>query len=632
MKGSYLLTTSDEELEFPHVTIRDIIAFHFSSKSGFFILAEHASDSFIRERVRPNGRLNIDNPDDEFFIILNAEDQSRYIERVCKDLTEKDWLITFQCPFFPDSHLESCIYRRFEEMEKLHLLTKCKNKYQRDKYLSIFNYFNYLSAWIDDFIFKETFRDIHHLREELLRPLPFIFWSIGFGWFEMFTFLYEKTTSKIRKNIQKSRHAALVLSALGGNEAMTKHIDNTIAKTNSMCFFCNSSSIFTKMFVHHCDCAIKNLSSFTVACIMGNVRLTTYLEERLSFNPKSVFDISILDNVRLMPRLLDSGPLRPVRLSAVDIACILGHSNLVEYFLEETNICLMRRVNFLSLACVNGHVEVANILLRNISQEDIVRHDIKQLTESILFMASFEGFDTIVIMLLNKNVQVDAHDEKQRTPLLAACDGGHKKVVEILISYNADVNKHDIFGWTPLKIACTKGYIEIVQHLLAVTNISFNDPNFDECTEEEMDLANQSFADMAKEVRFFCFRLKEFGPLNLRFGYGLFPLFLACYNGHDEIVEILVRKGATINRPCKEVGNNTPLTAAFFRFYPRVLHILISHINIDEHETERFDQWAITWPMASISFFPETNKLTFVKQDRLETIRMLLTTNLGFLL
>ncbi|KAH7187995.1 hypothetical protein DER44DRAFT_124755 [Fusarium oxysporum] len=57
--------------------------------------------------------------------------------------------------------------------------------------------------------------------------------------------------------------------------------------------------------------------------------------------------------------------------------------------------------------------------------------------ERALYRASAEGYDSIVQLLLNKNVAVDAQGGELGTALHAASDRGHEKVVQLLLGTGA---------------------------------------------------------------------------------------------------------------------------------------------------------------------------------------------------
>ena len=54
---------------------------------------------------------------------------------------------------------------------------------------------------------------------------------------------------------------------------------------------------------------------------------------------------------------------------------------------------------------------------------------------------------------------VNAKNDRGRTPLHNAAASGHKEIVEVLVTKGADVNAN-IGGWTPLHLAVDEGHTE----------------------------------------------------------------------------------------------------------------------------------------------------------------------------
>ena len=107
---------------------------------------------------------------------------------------------------------------------------------------------------------------------------------------------------------------------------------------------------------------------------------------------------------------------------------------------------------------------------------------------------------------LDKGADVNAKDNRERTPLHNAAVYGHNEIAELLIANGADVNAKDKdrFGSTPLSKAVIEGHNEIVELLIAAG------------------------ADVnAKDV------------------VGRTPLFYA--TDHKEIAELLIANGADVN-------------------------------------------------------------------------------------
>ena len=151
-----------------------------------------------------------------------------------------------------------------------------------------------------------------------------------------------------------------------------------------------------------------------------------------------------------------------------------------------------------------------------------------------LCIASFDGCDSIVQILLNCGAEINLCEEDGISPLHVACQNGHESTVQLLLSNGADINLCEEEGASPLYIACRNGHDSTVQLLLS------------------------NGAD-----------------INLCKKNGAGPLYIACQNGHDSTVQLLLSNGANINL-CMEDGTS-PLTAACFDGHDSTVQLLLSN-------------------------------------------------------
>jgi len=88
--------------------------------------------------------------------------------------------------------------------------------------------------------------------------------------------------------------------------------------------------------------------------------------------------------------------------------------------------------------------------------------DVMQLHE-----AALEGDNDFVEMLLAQDFNLHIRDDKGRTVLLAAVEGGCSvRVVKLLLQHGVNPNVIDVFGNTPLHVAVINHRVELVQQLL----------------------------------------------------------------------------------------------------------------------------------------------------------------------
>ena len=132
-----------------------------------------------------------------------------------------------------------------------------------------------------------------------------------------------------------------------------------------------------------------------------------------------------------------------------------------------------------------------------------------------IFEACKTGETKIVQLLLEccntEEIGLNIRDREEMTPLMWACENGHKDVVKLLLNYsgpNIELNARDEYGRSALMVACFNGHKDVVQLLL--------------------DHPNQNI------------------EVNATTNFGFTAFMLACWNGHKDIVKLLMEYSHTI--------------------------------------------------------------------------------------
>ena len=182
-----------------------------------------------------------------------------------------------------------------------------------------------------------------------------------------------------------------------------------------------------------------------------------------------------------------------------------------------------------------------------------------------LHIAVENGRDAVTELLISANAQLEATDNAKRRPLHLAIEIGNERAVKQLLAAGADANATLADGQTPLTMALENKADELVELMLenASLGLSLTDRR------SLMHLAAQT----GNENCISRILQKDILLLSVRDATGWTPLHLACENGHQGIVEVLLAKGA-ITFPLDDNGW-TPLHAAMKRHHIECAALLL---------------------------------------------------------
>ncbi|XP_037095125.1 ankyrin repeat domain-containing protein 50 [Syngnathus acus] len=263
-------------------------------------------------------------------------------------------------------------------------------------------------------------------------------------------------------------------------------------------------------------------------------------------------------------------------LSPTDVQALLsgaaleGSTNLVQLLLTRGADPLLsdhQGQTPLTIASRQGHLDVLHVLLdwvriRNMQTAATMLEHADNDGWTALRSAAWGGHSEAVRLLLDAGADVDGCDAEGRTALRAAAWGGHEETVFILLDYKAQPNKADRKGRTPLIAAAYMGHHEVVEMLLD--------------HEAQVDLADGE-GRTALSVAALCIPTAvghrgygEVANLLLERGAdpghrdndGMTPLLLAAYEGHDDMVDLLLEAGADVEETAGLKGGVAPLSVA----------------------------------------------------------------------
>jgi ankyrin repeat protein len=160
--------------------------------------------------------------------------------------------------------------------------------------------------------------------------------------------------------------------------------------------------------------------------------------------------------------------------------------------------------------------------------------DGKEEAKVLLHAAAEEGNMETLKSLLEREVDINARDASNQTPLHRAAAKGNVDVVCLLIERGAEVDSCDKSGCTPLHWSSVVGHLEVSRVLL-----------------------------------------NHFANVNARQQKYWTPMHLSAANGHLEIVKLLLERGADIRAMNAE--GQTPCQLSFQRGYREIDDLLRKH-------------------------------------------------------
>jgi len=260
-------------------------------------------------------------------------------------------------------------------------------------------------------------------------------------------------------------------------------------------------------------------------------------------------------------------------------------------------------------AADEGHKEIVELLIAK--GADVNAKNKGDVTP--LYGAARSGRKEIAELLIAKGADVNARDDVGRIPLHSATGGDHKEIVELLIAKGADVNaKNDKFVGTFLHWAAAGGQNEIVKLLIAkgadvnakdyagVTPLDYADGETAALlrkhggkTKKELEAAGKSIKRIAEatkpkpptgkapnisilkaaqegNIEAVKQHLAAGADVNAKDENGWTPLNSAAVKGRNQIVKLLIEKGADLNA-------GTPLIFAATDGHMEVVELLIAN-------------------------------------------------------
>ncbi|XP_063405743.1 serine/threonine-protein phosphatase 6 regulatory ankyrin repeat subunit C-like [Mytilus trossulus] len=288
------------------------------------------------------------------------------------------------------------------------------------------------------------------------------------------------------------------------------------------------------------------------------------------------------------------------------LACKNGHYETVKYLLDLNGKTLNSVVDttikdeygwsMLHAACSNGHKEVVKLLVdAGLNVNDITNEGVTS-----FLIACWDGhYDTIKYLLdlndqtLSSRVNTTIKDKYGWSVLHTASVNGHTEVVKLLIDDGLDVNDTTQIGCTPLLLACQNGHYDIVKHLLDLNGDTLNSC-VDTTIKDEYGwsvLHEACFQGHTNMVRLL---ITANVKINDKTKYGSTPLYLACQNGHYETVNFLLdlndkKSNNLVDTTVNYDDGRSVLHTACFNGHTEVVKLLIEiGLNVNDRQKNGF--------------------------------------------
>jgi ankyrin repeat protein len=348
----------------------------------------------------------------------------------------------------------------------------------------------------------------------------------------------------------------------------------------------------------------------------------------------------LVDHVESYVKEQNKAGNTPLHLAAEE-----GHVEVVQLLLERCSTLDLEVKNahgntLLHQATMNGHDKVLQVLLAHAATEfDLDDKNIDGNTP--LHLAVKEGHVQVVNVLLGcgLELQLDAKNKIENTPLHLATEGGYLEVVKLLLEHSD--GEESCFSYlnkdhnTPLHLAIEEGHVEVVKELLesAGAKLKLNRKNFNgsntplhlaaEAGQDEivamllaLDATKQTTDSGSTELNNDQKRTTKLN-LNTTNEEENTPLHLACKEGHDEVVDVMLKRFEELALDAINIRGNTPLHLAAINGHVQIVNKLLKlKAEVDLNGRNKKGQTALHF--ATIKCHPNVVKaLCLAKEEQL---------------
>ncbi len=245
----------------------------------------------------------------------------------------------------------------------------------------------------------------------------------------------------------------------------------------------------------------------------------------------------------------------------------VGNCGLIEHLLE-SNLANNINDGFL-LAAENGHKDICELLIDKGADINVVNNKICE--------SNSRDNQEMRESRASLNEKTDNNCEfvykwyEGPTALGYAAKNGHRNVCELLLDRGADIDIRDIEGMTALIHAAENGHKEVCELLIdkgAGVNIKIN---------------KERIGEKATSLPWFAFLLPQRINSLCENKMGLTALIFAAKNGHKEVCELLIDRGAEVDAEFRKDVEQLCLTKGYLGNYSE-----------DPKIEKKYQEWGIT--------------------------------------